>query len=58
MKNSLFKDKNGNISSKRIFGGILIVLGFSIYFGFRDSQMAMTCLGAGSALLGLGAFER
>lgn len=63
---TLFKDKNGNLSSKRIIGAamtlyVLIMLTFAIAkdVDFKDnvSGLMNTILYAGGALLGIGVLE-
>ena len=68
--NSVIKDQNGNISSKRIagfvIGGIGIIMGvslfaFSLKNGAKDSETAMdiikTFLYVAGGLLGIGVIE-
>jgi len=59
MKNSLFKDANGNYSSKRVFGAIIIVYTMlqSTFDGFAqfsiNETIAIAQLSIGATLLGL-----
>ena len=70
MANSFLEDSQGNKSSKRIAGSILIGLGiigaitlyiFSLFFGAKDSSTAMDIVQlfilSGSGLIGAGTFE-
>lgn len=62
--NGVFQDSNGNISSKRVFGAVAIVVGLVAgYFGaFRDISLVVDyskwIVGFGAGILGLGVFER
>jgi hypothetical protein len=62
--NGVFQDSNGNISSKRVFGAIAIIVGLVAgYFGaFRDVGLVVDyskwVVGFGAAILGLGVFEK
>ena len=58
MANKLFQDKNGNTSSKRVAGYLLITIGILAYFLKGDLNATMFFCGAGGSLLGIGVFER
>lgn len=51
----LFQDESGNVSSKRIFGAILII--FSMICVFLDVEY-IPFLTAGGSLLGIGTLEK
>ena len=66
----MFKDNNGNLSSKRIIGAVVISLAIilgtvlffmSIWLEVKDPSTAMnliiTFMTAGGTLLGIGTFE-
>lgn len=62
--NGLIQDTQGNISSKRVFGGLVIITG--IIMGFWGAIAANPVLvdyskwliGFGSGVLGMGVFEK
>ena len=67
----LLQDINGNTSSKRLFGAVLlasgllfsaILFGFSLFTGASDSHTAISVINmlliAGGGLLGIGVFEK
>jgi len=70
MKN-IFYDTNGKISSKRVFGGIIIIIGllgaiglyvYSLLYGAKDADTATNlvyaAMGTGASLLGVSVFEK
>lgn len=60
----MFRDANGNISSKRVIGAITyaIGLGMAVIAGFNfynvETGLIVGILSNGSILLGIGTFER
>lgn len=60
----LFYDSNGNVSSKRVFGGMVIITGVVMGFwgGFAQNMALIDyskwVIGFGSGLLGFGVFEK
>lgn len=62
--NGLLQDSNGNVSSKRVFGGVVILMG--IIMGFWGAIAGNTVLveyskwliGLGSGVLSFGVFEK
>ena len=64
MSFGVFQDNNGNISSKRLFGALLIIVGLAAgYIGaFREVNIVVEysrwVVGFGAATLGLGVFEK
>ena len=57
MKN-LLNSKNGDTSSKRVFGVILLICGLIGFFASLDEEITLSLIIAGSSLLGLGVFEK
>ena len=63
-KHTLFRDVNGNLSSKRIIGAVTYSVGLSMAvaggFSFYniDPILVLSVLSNGTVLLGLGTFER
>lgn len=61
---NLVVDKNGKLSSKRTMGVLAYVLGLAMACatGFEfynvDTELILTILGNGTALLGMGVFEK
>ena len=54
---TIFRGKNGDYSSKRIFGFFLIIT--AIYFAYNNNnQFAETCIYAGAGLISAGVLER
>ncbi len=71
MGNKFLEDSNGNQSSKRLWGSILLVTGivfaatlfvYSLRTGAKDAATALGIINifliSGSGLLGIGAFEK
>lgn len=71
MSNKMLQDQNGNMSSKRIWGSILLSSGilfssilfyFSLFKGASDANTALGIINifliSGGGLLGIGVFEK
>ena len=71
MSNKILQDKNGNMSSKRVWGSILLSSGiffssilfyFSLFRGTSDPNTALGIINifliSGGGLLGIGVFEK
>lgn len=62
--NGLLQDSNGNISSKRVFGGLVVLVGVIMGFwgGFLQNseliEYSKWAIGFGSGLLSVGVFEK
>ena len=67
----LLEDNNGNASSKRLFGAVLlgsgllfsaVLFGFSLFTGASDAHTAVSVINmlliSGGGLLGIGVFEK
>ncbi len=58
MIRQIFTDKNGKISSKRVFGAILVVAGITANFAsLGDPSTNQVMIWAGVAALGVGSLE-
>lgn len=55
---TLFKDKNGKISSKRIFAGLMVLSGIVGHFLKLDSGTNMSLIIAGGTVLGFSVWEK
>lgn len=60
----IFSGESGRISSKRVFGGLTVIVGLSmgvitaIKSNAVDTTLILGILGTGSALLGVGILEK
>jgi hypothetical protein len=52
-----FENQDGGFSSRRLFGGALIVVAAVLAFQKADNAIVLSFLTAGSALLGLTTFD-
>jgi hypothetical protein len=62
--NGLLQDSNGNISSKRVFGGVILATGIIMgFWGAIAQNLALVdyskwLIGFGSGVIGMGVFEK